>query len=266
MTDLPFEVMDVFHGVHRVAKRPENEIQKRDKPRASGLTSDAREIAYQMAGTPLSNPHAFNPLRMDGAMTQEQGRIMEDLTFSAIEHMDLPTKFSVVDRQLSLPDSYFVTGHPDGRLENTGIGIEHKHFGRFAYKEIARDGIWGERGREVLAQCALYGDALNWDSVLILITSQDASSMRMELRKSSVHPKLMMFHIGMDQLSGLIPQLKIRAEWFINWQKHDGNPVKVCWETEPSHKKFPWSYSEYLDRALVDGPGLTQAPPPFIWS
>lgn len=268
--ELPFDVMDVFHGVHLMASRPENGVFKRDKPRASGLTGDAREIAYMMAGIPPSNPHAFNPERMDGAYTAEQGRLMEDLTFDAISHMAVPGHFKVVGRQVSLPDSYFVSGHPDGVLEGTKIGVEHKHYGRFAYKEIARDGIWGPKGRDVLAQSALYGDALGWDSVLIMITSQDASSMRMELntnafRGKGIHPKLMMFHVSMEQLSAFVPQLKARAEFFINWAKYDGNPGNVNWESEPNPKKFPWSYSEYTTRAILDGPGLKDAPPAFMW-
>ena len=263
MTDLPFEVMDVLHGVHRMNKRPENEIQKRDKPRASGLTSDAREIAYQMSGTPLSNPHAFNPLRMDSAMTQEQGRIFEDLLVGAIENMDLPEKYVVEDRQISLPHDYFVTGHPDGRIGRKLF--ESKHYGRFAYKELARDGIWGAKGRDILAQAALYCDALDLDGALIFVTSQDASSMRYELKNTDAHPKLMIFDVDRSQLQALIPQLKKRAEWFTEWAKYDGNPANVAWEHEPSPKKFPYSYSEYLDRAVLDGPGMKVAPSAFPW-
>lgn len=265
---LDFDVYDVFHGVHRAFQLPENQVQKRDKPRASGLTSDAREIAYMMAGTKPSNPHATNPDRMDGAMTAEQGRVMEDVLVAAIENMDLPNgkRYKVENRQLSLPESYFVTGHPDGTIGN--YLWECKHFGRFAYKEIARDGIWGEKGRDVLAQAALYVDALDLDGALITISSQDASSMRMELRTKAflnkgIHPKLMMYTIDRTQLQPLIPHLKERAEWFINWMANDGNPANVNWESEPNRNKFPWSYSEFVDRAIADGEGLTTAPP--VW-
>lgn len=268
---LEFDVFDVFHGVHRAFQLPENAVQKRDKPRASGLTSDAREIAYLMAGTTPSNPHAFNPDRMDGAMTAEQGRMMEDLLVAAIANMDLPNgmKYEVVDRQIELPASYFVTGHPDGRINNTLF--ESKHFGRFAYKEIARDGIWGEKGRDVLAQAAMYCDALDYEGALIVITSQDASSMRMELRTKAfisrgIHPKMMLHYVPREQLQPLIPPLKERAEFFINWMAGDGNPGNVAWESTPNRDKFPWSYSEFVDRAIIDGEGLKQAPPAFVFS
>lgn len=263
MSDLPFTIYDVLHGVHRMNQRPENVISQHDKPRASGLAFDAREVAYYMAGIPLSNPHAFNEERMDGAMTAEQGRIFEDLLVGAIENMDLPDKYVVEDRQISLPEDYFVTGHPDGRIGR--YLFESKLYGRFAYKEIARQGIWGAKGRDVLAQCAMYCDALDLDGAYIFITSQDASSMRYELRNSDHHPKMMIFSVDRSKLQPLIPQLKLRAEWFTNWKKYDGNPANVSWESEPNPKKWPWSYSEYIDRAIVDGPGTKQAPPAFIW-
>ena len=263
-----FDVFDMFHGVHKAFLLPENEVQQRDKPRASSLTSDAREIAYQMAGVKPSNPHAFNPERMDGAMTAEQGRMFEDLLFKALEHMDEPIR--VVDRQRELPENYFVSGHPDGRVELTRTGVESKHFGRFAYKELARDGIWGGKGRDILIQSALYADALDWEDVLIIVTSQDASSMRMELnskqfKDKGIHPKGMIFRIDREELRPLIPQLKERAEWFTNWKRSSGDPAAVKWESNPSSKKFPYSYSEYVDLAIADGPGWLEAPPAIRW-
>ena len=262
---MEFTDFELLRAVHHAFQLPENVPQVRSKPRASSLTSDAREIAYGMAATPFSNPHSENADRVDMAFTQEQGRLCEDITVGALAQLGWP----VEDRQIELPADYFVTGHPDGIIGGRTL-FEHKLYGRFAYKDLARGGIWGEKGRDILAQAALYGDALGLDDVLIVVASQDASSIRLEFRQAAfrnkgINPKVQLFRVEMAELQHMIPPLKARAQFFIDWMADCGDPSHVACETKPDGSKFPWSYSEYLDRAIADGPEGLTAPPAFIW-
>ena len=265
MTKDYFTEFDLLQAVHGAFQLPENAPQVRSKPRASSLTGDAREIAYMMANVQKSNPHADNADRVDMAFTQEQGRLCEDITVGALAQLGWP----VEDRQIALPADYFVTGHPDGIIGGRTL-FEHKLYGRFAYKDLAREGIWGSKGRDILAQGALYADALGLDDVLIVVASQDASSIRLEFKQAAfrnkgLNPKVMLFRAEMADLVHLIPPLKARAQFFIDWMANDGDPAHVAWESAPGPSKFPWSYSEYLDRAVADGPGGLVAPPAFTW-
>lgn len=194
---------------------PANVIKPRDKPRASGLADCARSQAYYMTGLAQGAP---NPAQSDLPLTQEQGRMFEDITAAVIANT--PTKSGrpvevhmrqvCIGHEICTPDSiqgpldFFVTGHPDGefwhpdvlvsdpslaqadqgdpnlrRLDDGLIwGFEHKHLGRYGYTKAPKAGVFDAAYPEYLLQGLLYGAALGWDAVLVFVTSQDASAVR----------------------------------------------------------------------------------------
>ena len=77
----PISAEEILRGVYPAYALPQNEVQSRAKPRASGLMSDAREIAYMMAGVPITDPMEERDDRRDGRLTAEQGRMAESLTY-----------------------------------------------------------------------------------------------------------------------------------------------------------------------------------------
>ena len=184
--------------------RPENERQRRLKPRASGLISCARQQAYQMAGVPETDV-----MQPDAVVTQEIGRLVEDYSVSVVPKIeDSPLVvapwegLAIVGRQVSLPDSFFVTGHPDGRVTqrkfmygNQGrseyanttadglvCGWEHKVYGAYSYKEaLYGNVVSGVPG--AFAQGVIYGLGLDWDAVLINIIAADAAFIRGEMKR-----------------------------------------------------------------------------------
>jgi hypothetical protein len=181
-----------------------------------------------------------------------------------------------------LPEDYFVTGHPDGELEfsdyqypewadrdNAGLkwGFEHKMWGRYQLKQVGQHGLMAA-APEVVAQVLLYGYALDWDAVMIVVASQDASSMRFEYRNAKIteHPKLNTYALNLREMyDEYIPYLQRRAEWFTEWYETDGNPAHVAIEAKDAKGVFPWGYSEYQSLAIADGPGHLEAPrTPFI--
>lgn len=281
----PITRNEILAGVHHAFQLEQNEVQLRPKPRASGLFGDAREIAYSMAGTPISDDfsdYEKYPDHVDGAFTQEQGRLAEDITCAAI---DVSGAVTVINRQISLPEDYFVTGHPDGEMgwvffnphaeepkrdigtvdaDGKKWGFEHKHFGRFKIKELAKEGLWGA-APEIIGQMTMYGDALGWDYALLVVTSQDASSMRFEFRSKAMkdlnfHPKMEVFSVDLrPHYEELLPFLKKRAEWFSEWFKNSGDPRDVAIEAKKLDG-FPWSYSEYQTLAKADGQSGEKAP------
>jgi hypothetical protein len=232
-----------------------------------------------MAGFPVSDPPEDRDDRRDGKFTQEQGRLAEDITVAGIGASGL---VRVVNRQISLPDDFFVTGHPDGELEfyvpdqhiwdrlngdYLKVGFEHKHYGRYAYTKIAKDGLVGG-APDVMAQIVLYGAALGWDACYVVITAQDASGVRFELRNKGikdVNPKMMVFMVDLREHYDTIPLLQKRAEWFTNWAVTDGNPRNVAIEAKKvSMAAFPWGWSSYVSLAMQDGQSGESAPrPPF---
>lgn len=271
----PLSNLEILRGVHRAYGLPENEVQERSKPRASSIMGDAREIAYQMAGVPYSDPFIDNDARVDGAYTQEQGRLAEDITCDAIAASG---KVKVINRQIALPEDYFVTGHPDGELaffdgeeyhpyDVNGLkwGFEHKMLGRFQVKGIAREGLFGGFP-EVIAQTLLYGYALGWDAAYIVIGAQDASSMRLELRgknanPNGLHPKLNVWAVDLRPLyPEHIPFLKARADWLADTMAGGTAPEYVAVEAKDPAGIFPWGYSEYQSLAKSDPPGKLVAP------
>jgi len=269
---VPISNWDILRNVHKAHELPENAIQKHTKPRASGLMGDAREIAYMMAGVPLSDPFVENDERVDGKFTQEQGRLAENITADAINASD---SIRVVNRQISLPEDFFVSGHPDGEVvylhDEDGLinglkfGWEHKHLGRYQYKEVVTKGILAGYP-DIVAQALLYGHALGWDAAQLNITSQDASSMRVELRGKKIHPdtdghpKMLSYALDLRPLYDMIPMLEKRAKWFSDWMENDGDPARVAVEAKSLTGVFPWGYSEYKSLAIADGPGSLVAP------
>ena len=295
MIESPFTVDELLAGANKAFLLPENVPQERSKPRVSSICRDAREIAYMMANTEKSEDNEVK--RSDSVLTTEQGRMYEWVVTNSIASMG----YYVGNSQVSLPDDYPLTGHPDGMLwfptgaedatctwgdfDNTtkgetydadGMtwGLEVKHYGRWAYENILKKGL-EEAAPDVVAQCALYGDALGWDACLVVVTSQDASSIRSDITRNrkaknpairwadrpGIHPKVTLVALDLRPLyETLVPVLKHRAEWFTQWKEQDGNPANVKWEIYPGDDKFPWSYSEWQGQAIADGQGMLEAP------
>ena len=87
-----------------------NAPQARSKPRASGIGDCARKQAYSMA-----NAGVTNRKNRDGALTTEQGRVIEDLSVELIRAASNGS-LVVANRQVELPPDYVMTGHPDGQV------------------------------------------------------------------------------------------------------------------------------------------------------
>ena len=272
----PITVAQFYEGAVQRGRLPENEPQRHPKPRVSSMSRDARAITYKMANTPI-----VTPSRGDLTLSAEKGRMMEDVSIEALEERGL----YVVNRQIQLPDSYPFTGHPDGELSTAGDGrttlmpdgkkwgFEHKHFGRWAYENIMKKGLVAA-SPEIIGQIALYGDALGWDACMVVVTAQDASSVRSDMTRNSkaknpaarwadtteADPKVMIFGIDIKEAAfTIVPMLKLRAQWFMRWYEEDGNPNNVMWENEPG-KYWSWDYSEWGDLAKASSQGFKQAP------
>lgn len=200
----PFSAEAFLDGVHNRPELPENKRQRRRKPRVSSITSCARQQAYELCNAPQSNPSKTDPLRRDGKVTAELGRLAEAFTIKTMTSVKSPLVspeadgLAIRNSQVSLPDDAFVTGHPDGEIhqykrggtneptqyarelsDDLVWGFEHKMYGRYSYLKVFQDGLW--RGAPALvAQFVLYGFFLGWDAGTAVILSQDASSMRSE--------------------------------------------------------------------------------------
>lgn len=278
MLELPFTVEEFLGAANEryAYALPENAPKERDKPRVSGICRDAREIAYMMANTPKTDANA--DVRSDSVLTTEQGRMAEDLVVPVVNQLG----YQVIERQLALPADYPLTGHPDGALLKTNPvsteliwGFESKHFGRWGYEDILKRGL-EESAPDIIAQVALYGDALGWDACLVVVTSQDASSVRSDMTrnrkaknpasrwadKPGLDPKVQLFAVDIRPLKEtLVPVLLERAQWFIDWKAdpEGSDPAMVRWEIEPSDA-FPWGWSEWKTQAMMDGQGDITAP------
>ena len=243
-----------------------NAIQVRDKPRASGLANCAREQGYYLHGY---QPDSAGGNATDAALTQEQGRQWEDTGVAVLAAIG----WSVLDRQVALANDYFVSGHPDGRLWRASVpsglivGVEFKHLGRWGFEDILKRGFEDSKPDYVL-QAALYGHALGWDEVLWLVSSQDASSVRSDMRINQTaknpavrwatgqNPKLFIHQMNLHPLyTTLIPIARKRAEWL-----SANKDALIEREYEPTAGKFPCTYCPYLNRCLADGKGGAVAP------
>lgn len=87
-----------------------NAPTERTKPRASGIGDCARKQAYSMR-----NVGATNGGSRDGALTTEQGRVIEDLSVALVQAAS-NGELVVANRQIELPEHYLMTGHPDGQI------------------------------------------------------------------------------------------------------------------------------------------------------
>lgn len=300
---VPFTPDEFIQAAYKL-ELAENVPQVRLRPRASSLGGCAREVAYQMAGIPLSNPSSRDsmngmdgPQRRDhGILTTESGRIIEDLSCAVIEQ--LPGNIEVVDRQIELPDYYFVSGHPDGRLQlkdtvhaemPDGLvwGFEHKHVGRFKYLKIFKEGF--ERGApDYFAQVIIYGYALGWDKVTVVVMAQDASSENMEATRAlqakkrtsanswplrlDWNPKVQVYHLDLRPWYALIPKLELRAGDIgrivhtlgAAAVRRDGDGIRTYDDRGITKLAFPCGYCDFADQCNSDGNGteaVTPLPP-----
>jgi len=268
---------------------PENGLFERGKPRASALASDARELAYMMSATEYDDG-VGRKSRPDMRLTAEQGRHMEDLSVKVVETLG----FEVANRQISLPDDYFVTGHPDGELvtkDGLKWGWEHKHPGRFDFLHILQNGSIRHKDAtpKWFLQAVLYGWGLGWDMVQFVVIAQDASGVVAEARRNA-GSKNPAFRWGDRVLEGgdqnpkvwveafdlrpyyrtLAPAAKYRAEWLAKWKERSGDPKDVQLEHSPYESigprgankgiEFPWAFSEWLGAAQRDGQSGHRAP------
>jgi hypothetical protein len=288
----PFTTEDFLSVVGEAFSLPENFVGERNKTRASSLGSCARQQGYMMAGV------EHDPIGVEGSarqtdqeLTAEQGRMFEDLSVSILATMG----FEVIDRQISLPDDYPVTGHPDGALGNIdGLfwGFEHKHLGRWAYEAVLKDGLLAAEPGYVL-QAGLYGDALGWDAAQFVIVAQDSSSVRGDITANlrarsparrwsvfpGIHPKVNIIPVDLRPIKhGLVPVALERAEWLSKWKQADGDPAHIAREANPDLRQekwvadgqggreqveqapFPCGWCPFFSRCLEDGPGGLTAP------
>src|SRR3990167_2225966 len=127
--ELPFTADEFLAAVPATFARPENERQVRARPRASSLAGPARCQWYDMQGYEQETPYAGGP---DMPLTQEQGRLVEDIVIAVLEHMG----YTITNRQVELSSKSFATGHPDGGTltgpnipDDLVVGFECKHYG-----------------------------------------------------------------------------------------------------------------------------------------
>ena len=275
MLQLPITVAEVMEGLVEAFAKPENAVQERSTPRASGLSGCARQQAYDMAGI----QHATDWGRNEMAFTQEQGRIAEDLTIAGIEQSGT---VRVVNRQIELPEDSGYTGHPDGELvfklqawESTDAnglnwGFEHKHLGQYKYQQIQKRGLL-EGAPDYIIQTVAYGMALGWDACLVAITAQDASVIRREMTRNlnaknpkvrwaenldpaNANPKMILFPLDLREL---YPSMGMRIKLRADQLTAALGPELIGREGDPTANPpgFPCSYCGHFDQCLRDGGG-----------
>ena len=273
---------EILRAFGKAFSRPENVSQQHTKPRASALASCARQQAYDMSATIQDEIGvAGSRLSYDADLTGEQGRAFEGLMERTLSSMGI----EVVNAQTALPRDYPVSGHPDGELDVSTYGaettlppikwgVEFKHLGRFGYKKAITRGLRVGHPQYIL-QAGLYGDALGWDAVLFIVSSQDASSIRADAAASlryktpsarwaerpGWHPKLHLETMEIKEVqNGLLPVAKARAKWLTDWKANSGVASDVAREYEPTNDSFPCTYCPYLTACLADGSGGQRAP------
>ena len=275
---------------------PENRPQPHPKPRASGIGSCARQQAYSMAATAVTNVRGN-----ENDLTTEQGRIVDA---GVTQPLFKPWGIEVVNTQISLPSEFPMTGHPDGELiladsldprlaDGLKWGYEHKNLGRWAYETVFKKGF--EQGEpSYLCQTISYGMALEWDAAYVVALAQDASSTNSDARtnlkaknpqerwanKEGWNPKLLVYGVDLRQYyPSLGKRLLQRAEWLTDWWENDREPAHVEREADPTNDsrdeytvqpdgeiirssgpEFPCGWCPWLARCLADGAGGKVAP------
>ena len=272
--DLPFTADEFLAAVPATFARPENARQVRAKPRASSLAGPARCQWYDMQGYENEVPYAGGP---DMALTQEQGRIVEDLVVAVLEHMG----YTVECRQVELSSESFATGHPDGGIltgpgipEDLTVGLEVKHYGRYSYEKILKSGFM-DAEPDVVAQILTYGIDLGWGACLVAVVSQDASSVRSDMTrnakvknkenqwadKDAMNPKVQLFMVDLRPLKTTLgPMLAKRAAWLSKCKSPPDPECDPRADPKTGEPVFPCSYCEHRQRCLDDGPGGPKAP------
>jgi hypothetical protein len=281
----PFTAEDYLRAVPEAFMLPENRPQVRARTRASALAACARQQGYMMLNVPRTDSQADDPERLDIPLAAEEGRHFEDLSVDVLKHMG----FEVTNRQIELPEDYPVSGHPDGELVHERLegkwGFEHKHFGRYEYQKIYKQGLMAA-APEIVSQVSLYGDALGWDYVLILIVGKDASSNKGDARQNrnvkdrsrlwvgeDWNAKVQVFALDLRPLKeSLVPRLHMRAKWLeehISKATAEGLAAETIgdglypeYDPYPGPKgiAFPCSYCEWLQRCQKVGLDGTLAP------
>lgn len=289
MLELPVTAEQLMQGARQAFLLPENVHHPHPKPRASGIASCARQQAYSMAATDVSNPSGN-----ESDLTTEQGRIVDA---GVTQRLFEPHGITVVNTQISLPPEFPMTGHPDGELEGNTDGLkwgyEHKNLGRWAYETVFKKGFeQGEPG--YLCQTISYGMALEWDAAYVVCLAQDASSTNSDARtnlkaknpqerwanKPNWNPKLLVYGVDLrPYYPSLGKRLLQRAEWLTSWWTDNRDPSQVAREADPTNTErdeytvqpdgeiirssgpdFPCGWCPWLDRCLVDGAGGKPAP------
>ena len=270
---------------------PENARGQRSKPRASSIGKCLRQNAYMMTDTPRTDEQSD-----ESTYTQEQGRVMEDLSIAALER-GTQGRVQVGHRQLCIghvkcseqheqgPEAFPLTGHIDGQLAPTD-GFEHKNLGRYGYeglfKEYVYTGAWNTavegEAPVYLCQSLTYGMALGWDRSLFVVVAQDASSTRSDATRNRKikdaskiwanhpdwNPKAFIFWLELaDYKVFLWPMIRNRAGWLTKWKaRPDADPDQVQREYDPEKELFPCTYCPWYTRCKevgqqgLRGPGL----------
>lgn len=269
------------NDVLALAVEGSDERMPAEKPRASSLAYCSRRQAYAMVAAEVTDHPS-----PDSLYTAEQGRIMEDATIAALGRADI----HIVNQQAVIDDpSLPFTGHIDGEVaapRGERVGFEHKHLGRYSYKEHFIKGPEGA-APDYIAQMVAYGLGRGWDEVLYVVTSQDASSMRGEYtmnqrvkdpakRWSSLpgwNPKMLIYRINLQYYyKTLAEPLLARASALVSWYRHSTrqldapDPRDIHREFDPEavlkdgKVAFQCTYCPWQQRCKEDGPGGEKIP------
>ena len=180
----------------------------------------------------------------------------------------------------------------DATVDGLVTGFEHKHLGRWGFTEIFKQGF-AESEPGYYAQTLAYGDALNWDRVMVVVLGQDSSSVQGDYNinlgaknpkvrwstKPGWHPKLQIVNVDLGSTVNYQKRLRFRAEQLTKWLFEDlVDPSEIVREADPTSLRketpvltesgeveirqgpdFPCSHCPWLTRCLSDGEGRLHA-------
>jgi hypothetical protein len=155
-------------------------------------------------------------------------------------------------------------------------GFEHKHLGRYSYMKCFKLGFEAANAG-YMAQVILYGHALGWDKVMVVVLGQDASGNQAEYNRShnakkktqanawaqrlDWDSKVQLFALDLRPWYGFIPQLHDRARQVAQVTQETG-PGSVRREGDgiavnmsSASPAFPCGYCDFVDRCNLDGNG-----------